>query len=184
MSRERRRKCRHCKGLFRPDPRNRRHQRFCSKPDCRRASKAQSQRQWLTKPANRNYFRGPEHLERVRAWRAAHPGYGRAPSPQDAPLQELSLTQPIELTEKITPLTSDPLQELSDAQPLVLLGLIAHLTGIALQEDIAQVARGFQQLARDVLNSGATHGDQTTPAPRAPPAPPPALLLDRPPPGA
>ena len=62
MSQQRCRKCRHCRGLFRPDPRNLRHQRFCPKSPCRRASKAESQRRWLAKPDNRDYFRGPENL--------------------------------------------------------------------------------------------------------------------------
>jgi hypothetical protein len=44
-----RRKCLCCLRLFRPDPRNRRHQRYCSAPDCRAASKATSQ---LAKPEN------------------------------------------------------------------------------------------------------------------------------------
>jgi hypothetical protein len=77
MKKKRRRKCLHCRQLFRPDPRNRRHQRYCSEGECQRASKAASQRRWLAKPANREYFRGPAHVERVRAWRAAHPGYWR-----------------------------------------------------------------------------------------------------------
>ena len=67
MSTRTRRKCRHCGQLFRPDPRNVRHQRYCSAPACRRASKAASQRRWLAKAANRDYFRGPEHVARVRA---------------------------------------------------------------------------------------------------------------------
>ena len=58
MSRRTRRKCRHCGRLFRPDPRNVRHQRYCSAPACRGASKAASQRRWLAKAENRNYFRG------------------------------------------------------------------------------------------------------------------------------
>jgi hypothetical protein len=165
MSQERRRKCRHCQSLFRPDPRNRRHQRFCSKPDCRRASKAASQRRWLSKPQNRDYFRGPEHLERVRAWRAAHPGYGRKPLQEGSALQEHSLAQVTDSIEKSATLTVDPLQELSRVQPLVLMGLIAHLTDATLQDDIARASRHFQQLAHDVLNPGATHGEQTTPSP-------------------
>ena len=73
MSRRRRRKCRHCGQLLRPDPRNVRHQRYCPAEVCRRARKAASQRRWLAKAANRDYFRGPEHVARVRAWRASHP---------------------------------------------------------------------------------------------------------------
>ena len=53
MMRRRRRKCRHCGQLFRPDPRNLRHQRYCSARACRRASKAASQRRWLAKAARR-----------------------------------------------------------------------------------------------------------------------------------
>jgi len=165
MVKKRRHKCRHCKGLFRPDPRNRRHQRFCSKPDCRRASKAESQRRWLAKPENRHYFRGPEHVERVRRWREAHPGYGRKRRQEAPALQDRSLAQVIVPKEKTAPLRADPLQEFSRVQPLVLMGLIAHLTDAALQEDIARASLRFQQLAHDLLHPGATHGDQTTASP-------------------
>ena len=82
MTTRRRRKCRHCGQLFRPDPRNLRHQRYCSAKECRRASKAASQGRWLAKAENRDYFRGPEQVARVRTWRAAHPGYGRKKPPR------------------------------------------------------------------------------------------------------
>ena len=149
MSKRRRRKCRNCGQLFRPDPRNLRHQRYCSATPCRSASKAASQRRWLAKAANRDYFRGPENVARVRAWRATHPGYWRQSS---AALQEPSLPQPIEHAEETATLAGSPLQELSQTQPLVLIGLIAHLTGAALQEDIAHTARQYQALAKDILN--------------------------------
>ena len=71
MTRRRRRKCLNCGRLFRPDPRNVHRQKYCSEPPCRKASKAASQARWLAKPQNRDYFRGPAHTERVRAWRAA-----------------------------------------------------------------------------------------------------------------
>ena len=35
MTTRTRRKCRHCGQLFRPDPRNLRHQRYCSAKECR-----------------------------------------------------------------------------------------------------------------------------------------------------
>jgi hypothetical protein len=152
MKKRRRRKCQSCGELFRPDARNLRHQRYCSKPACRRASKAASQRRWLAKAPNRDYFRGPEHVERVRAWRAAHPRYWRHRTPA---LQEHSSTQLSEIEEQSASLTTPALQELCTAQPLVLMGLIAHLTGTALQEDIAHTALRLQQLAQDILNTGA-----------------------------
>ena len=67
MGRGERRKCKCCRKLFRPDPRNRRHQYYCSAPACRAASKAASQARWLAQPENRNYFRGPVHVARVQA---------------------------------------------------------------------------------------------------------------------
>jgi len=62
MARGCRRKCKCCRELFRPDPCNRRHQRYCSAPRCRRASKAASQARWLSKPGNEAYFRDPWHV--------------------------------------------------------------------------------------------------------------------------
>lgn len=153
MSRRRRRKCLNCGVLFHPDPRNRRHQRYCSESACRRASKVASQRRWLDKPANRDYFRGPENAERVRAWRERNPGYARQRRPT---LQEHSLAQASESTEEKATLATPALQELCDAQPLVLIGLIAHLTDAALQEDIALTARHLQHLAQDILNTSHT----------------------------
>ena len=91
MTTRRRRKCRHCGQLFRLDPRNLRHQRYCSAKECRRASKAASQRRWLAKAENRDYFRGPEQMARVRAWRAAHPGYARKKSSRRRALQDGTL---------------------------------------------------------------------------------------------
>ena len=93
----RKRKCRNCGDFFCPDPRNLRHHHYCSKRACRKASKAASQRRWLSKPQNRDYFRGTENVQRVRAWRTAHPGYWRHSGSQGGiALQEDSLAQPIE----------------------------------------------------------------------------------------
>lgn len=80
--------CPHCQKCFRPDARNRHHQVFCSQPACRQRSKALSQERWWQKSANTGYFGGPEQTERVRRWRAEHPGYWRKkarPVAPDAP---------------------------------------------------------------------------------------------------
>lgn len=106
MKRYRKRKCRHCRELFHPDARNLRHQHYCSKPACRKASKASSQRRWLGKAQNRDYFRGAANVQRVRAWRAAHRAYWkRADRQRPLALQEDSLTQSIELKGKSPTLT-------------------------------------------------------------------------------
>jgi hypothetical protein len=67
-----RRKCKCCLKLFRPDPRNRHHQRYCSVPACRAASKAASQARWLAVAENQGYFRGPVNVARVQAWRSQY----------------------------------------------------------------------------------------------------------------
>ena len=58
MGRGERRKCKCCRKLFRPDPRNRHHQYYCSAPSCRAASKAASQARWLGQPENRDRQHG------------------------------------------------------------------------------------------------------------------------------
>ena len=96
----RKHKCKHCKVWFAPDPRNIGRQHSCAKPPCRQASKAASQRRWLRKPENQDYFRDPAHVERVRPWRQHHPGYWRRTASQasDAPdaLQDPLTPQPLE----------------------------------------------------------------------------------------
>ena len=71
------RQCKHCRTFFAPDPRSAKRQRHCSKPACRQASKAARQHRGLQKPGNRDSCTGPTHVERVRAWRQAHPGSWR-----------------------------------------------------------------------------------------------------------
>ena len=156
----RKRKCKNCHVFFRPDPRNVRHQRYCSKPECRKASKAASQRKWLSKEENRDYFRGPLNVQRVQQWRKTHPGYARRktakkPEPLQDVLSEKNERIPTVETSKISS-QNCALQDLLNAQPMVLIGLIAHLTGTALQDDIALTARRLQQLGTDIFN-GLTH---------------------------
>jgi len=75
MKRTRRRRCKHCQDLYKPDSRQLKRQKFCRKPECKAASKKYSQQKWLNKPKNRDYFSGPEHVTRVQQWRQDNPGY-------------------------------------------------------------------------------------------------------------
>jgi hypothetical protein len=72
------------------------------------ASKKASQRRWLGKPENHDYFRGEQHVNRVRAWRAKCPDYGRELPLNAEPLQEMIMGQSIDRIEKYGVL---PLQE-------------------------------------------------------------------------
>jgi len=89
-----------CHKLFRPDPRNRHHQRYCAAPRCRAASEAASQARWLAAPKNRDYFRDPVHVARVREWRSRNSGYWRKRRPTPVALQDLSLEQGVDSTNK------------------------------------------------------------------------------------
>jgi len=167
MKHERQCKCLCCCELFRADPRNLRHQKYCSKAACRKASKAASQRRWLAKPENRDYFRGPENVARVRAWRQAHPGYRHRGAKKSAALQEDSRMQALETKAESDLFAGTVLQEDLASQPAVLIGLIAHITDSALQEDIARSTRRLVQLGQDILSGRTGDGRQTRDLPRA-----------------
>jgi hypothetical protein len=151
MARGIRRKCKHCLKLFRPDPRTRHHQHYCSAPACRAASKAASQARWLAAPENQDYFRGPDHVARVQAWRSRHPGYWRKPQSGGTALQDVINPQPIGSASKTGKIVLSPLQEVITAQPAVLIGLIAHIVGTPLQDEIARTTARLLRLGRDIL---------------------------------
>jgi hypothetical protein len=150
-----RRKCKCCQKLFRPDPRNRHHQRYCAAPRCRAASKAASQARWLAAPENQDYFCGPVNVARVKAWRSRNPGYWRKRRRARVALQDRLLEQAIDSTNKKTNFAGPPLQEILSAQPAVLIGLIAHLTGGPLQEEIVRTTTRLLRLGEDILATSA-----------------------------
>jgi len=151
MARGDRRKCKCCLKLFRPDARNRRHQRYCSAPRCRAASKAASQARWLANPDNQDYFRGPVHVARVRHWRSGKPGYWRKAQRHLPALQDVSMAQAIGSAGETIDFVCSPLQDVISAQPAVLIGLIAHLVGTPLQDDIVRTTDRLLRLGRDIL---------------------------------
>ncbi len=150
--RQRRRKCRHCGQLYHPDARNRRHQRYCSQPPCGKASKAESQRRWLHKEENRDYFRGVENTRRVQQWRKAHPGYWkRSRGKGTSTLQDYLTIQDVEDQSVKSTLRGSGLQDLYVAQVPLMVGLIAHLTDSTLQEQIATTTQALVVKGQDIL---------------------------------
>jgi hypothetical protein len=139
------RKCCNCGELFQPDYRNRKRQLSCPQEACRKAMKAARQRRWLSKPENKNYFRGSEHVERVREWRGQHPGYWkRAIKKPSAPLQDALASQVVD--------TRSPLQDALSSQHIVLIGLISQICGTTLQDDIAKAFSNLLRVGRDILS--------------------------------
>jgi hypothetical protein len=176
--------------MFRADPRNAGHQKYCSEPNCRKASQAASRRAWLAKPENQDYFRGPENVARVQSWRAAHPEYWRRPKGQRATLpaaslalQDLCPTQVLEIAEESQSALPPALQDLWRDQPAVLIGFIAQFTGSALQDDIARSTRRLLELGLDILAGRMGDDHQTRTLSRTGPANPGSVQLDRSPTG-
>src|ERR1019366_8230502 len=149
-NRSRRRKCRCCHQLYDPDPRSRHHQAYCAQPQCRKASKAASQRRWLESDKGRDYFRGPANLHRVRAWRLEHPGYARKQPKPPGALQEDCPPQTVAPHEVKPSLSQDALQEMIITQGLLLTGFIAHYTGSALQENIDPTLHRLIRLGQQI----------------------------------
>jgi hypothetical protein len=190
MSGIKRKKCCNCDELFIADPRNVKRQKYCSKPECRKASKAASQRRWQAKSENQGYFCGPKNVKRVQLWREDNPGYwrGKRKTAKDA-LQDPLNRQPIENNTNNVDIATDALQDFLIAQPPVLLGLIANFTGTALQDDIAMTFQRLQKLGQDIVTNlthskGGHYGIQGSHRCPTDPKSPQTLQLDRSPPGA
>ena len=187
MTRCRRRKCRHCRKLYQPDPRNRWHQRFCSEPACQQASKQASQRHWARSALGRRYARRPEHTQHVRNWRAEHPRYWKRKRQKPVALRDVLIPQPptpsVDKQSLIgAPLTipaalpddlSSTASKLDALKPLALpdvlftqspawFGLISQLIGGALPEDIASFTRRAILLGQQIqglrMGQGASDG--------------------------
>jgi len=140
------RKCRNCHKLFRPGFRNQAKQKYCSEADCRKGSKAASQKRWLAKKENRDYFKGADNVKRVQEWREKNPGYWRR---GNNALQDNSITKTSVNQEDTTKLTEP-----------------------ALQDHIASTATHMQQLGNDILQSethicqGGNHDNKAVNSPR------------------
>ena len=138
--------------MFFPDPCTRDRQRHCGEAACRKASKAWRQQRWATKPENRDYHRGPQAVERVRRWRAAHPGYWRKQPPTaEEALQDDSNAQPTADEQVNYRTVLSALQDDSNAQVSLLLGVISMITGDALQDDIVRNIRRMQDRGQSLM---------------------------------
>ncbi len=135
----RRRRCKNCYDLYKPDPRNLKRQKFCTKPECKAASKKHSQQNWLNKVINRDYFSSPENVIRVQQWREQNPGYWKRKKPiqktflfKDA-LQDTLLPESLYYSYSQDNLMQIALQDMLSGKSLVIIGLRPHLNENALK---------------------------------------------------
>jgi len=185
-TRQQRSKCLHCNEHFVPDYRSGARQRFCSKPDCREARRQQSQKAWLAKPENQNYFRDAKNAARVREWQQAHPGYWKNTSRyrrrtlQDACSEQVPGDQP-----PSTDLPQRTLQDLCSLQVPLFVGLISMLAGSTLPDDIATTTRSLVAKGHDILgmvpgmNPERSLHEKTCPQSGTTPESAPSVQLDR-----
>jgi len=151
--RPKRRKCRGCSDFFFPDYRNEHHQHFCGKPACRQASKLASQRRWLRKAANRDYFRGPDNAKRVQDWRKAHPGYWKRKTPRSGSIQAVQpqKVNPVQSSCNVPGSSLGRLQDFCLTKEPGFIGLLSMITGRTLQEDITPIARRVVEQGQQIL---------------------------------
>jgi hypothetical protein len=102
-------------------------------------------------------------VQRVQAWRAAHPGYGKRRRRQQDALQDIMTTQTPPPQAPAAPVEQVPLQETWRSQPPLLVGLIAQMTGSALQEDMAVVMRRLIARGQALLEPYPKNHDRKTP---------------------
>jgi hypothetical protein len=143
--------------LFVPDYRNRGRQKYCSAPQCQQASKQGRQARWLSKPENRDHFRGAENVQRVQEWRKAHPGYWRRSTRQPARTLQDACSAQLVLKTEVAPAAlrkacPSTLQDVCQVQTPLIVGLISKFTDCTLQEDIVLFARRLIAKGQDILD--------------------------------
>jgi len=162
-------KCLHCGEKYLPDARNRHHQRYCAKPECRGVSKAQSQRRWASKPENRKLYGNGDSTERVREWRKRNPGYRKRRNKQRAVVQRELLIEQAAGKEQVAETRvlerSGVQQDLWQNQRVLMVGLISHMADTVQQEIIVGMMDQFMSKGRAVLGktSAGLIYDQTHP---------------------
>jgi hypothetical protein len=137
-----------------PDARHFHDQKYCTKPECRHASKLASHRRWH-RSDKAAYHRDPEeNKRRVREWREAHPDYARLTGGRRRrALQETTHSEGVDAQHVAIRLAGDALQDMNFLQPALVVGLMSQLTGSALQDTIAETSRRLLLLGHDILGT-------------------------------
>lgn len=192
MPRRRKRKCRHCKQLFLPDPRNRYHQKYCREVACQLASQRASLKRWRRSPLSRSPARRATDMERVHKWRRARPGYWKKLAHPDGALRNLLNPNLIGKTAVLNdeshpaeppgPVAAslgeiknraDDLELKVDALRNLFLdtfmGLTSHLSGSPLRDVIAPFLRKLTMLGQEIrmgrVQEGEAHASETSVVP-------------------
>jgi hypothetical protein len=128
--------CAQCGQAFSINPRLGRRHRYCAKLACQRVRRAANLRRWLKRNGGRSYYRGQANGDRVRHWRAAHPGYWRRGRHAKAAKFGAVASKRLAAAARLV-----ALQNSIDADLALKIGLISELMGTALQDSIAKHLR-------------------------------------------
>ena len=156
--------------MFVPDVCNVKRQKFCTKAECHRASKRESQRQWSAK--NRDYWRDPNSTQRVREHRA------RKKAAMERDRRE-AVGSEVEMKQDILPETQTwgmkqdvlPVGEVmalsSQGVLNLLIGLVSFQTHEMKQENLAPIISGLIERGTHVNmkfagQTGENHAKTTT----------------------
>lgn len=165
----RRKKCLHCRCLYKPCKYNWDRQEYCLKDKCQSVRKKRCQQKWLSLKENKNWFKGCENVQRVREWRKNNPGYWRRRKKKNA-LQDSAFSQDVGIKRDIDIIKSEQkhaLQDFANSQLFLITGLISHLTGDALQDSVVKNMRHFIFKGQSLLDQkkemkGACHEEKVT----------------------
>ena len=128
------RSCAHCGQRFTINPRLGKRHRFCSRPQCAKASHATARKKWLRRNGGKSYYLGPQNTDRVYDWRRQHPRYwkktGRSKWVRRG---EFELTKAL-----AAELRYVSLQDTIDTRLALEIGLISRVSGASLQDTIAK----------------------------------------------
>lgn len=143
----RKRNCCHCKKLYRPNKYNHDRQSYCLKDECQKARSRKNRLNWKSREENRDYFKGPWNVDRVKEWRAKNFGYWKR-SGGKKPLQTAAISEHTGNERD----TKNALQTVDSTQLFLITGLISHITGDTLQAAVLKKANYFILKGQNLLN--------------------------------
>ena len=121
-------------------------------------SKTASQRRWLRRAQNRDYFQGPEQTRRVKQWRESNPGYWKKKPtvPPETPAEKSHIDDQVQKSCNVPKVLAEPLQDVCLARSPLFVGLISVIAGSTLQEDIAATINELLFRGQKILGHGAS----------------------------
>jgi hypothetical protein len=155
------RNCLNCTLLFEPDCRHRHDQLYCTKPECKKARQAANLQRWRERPENQGFWRARWNIERVQAWRIAHPEYwkrvkrkkvtDRGVALQIAMKSAQVIENKLDSVGVVRDCVTNRVPADFKTQDPVLVGLIAQLTGDTLQNAIHQTTARLYEKGQAVM---------------------------------